>query len=69
MVVKSLPCVSQEARQVDKNIARWASVVVFKELGVLQAEFDRSELRKLAEQAKAPMALNWELPGAAWLAI
>ena len=46
MVVKCLLGVSQEARQVDKNIARWASVVVFKDLGVLQSEFDRSELRK-----------------------
>ena len=37
MVVKSLLGVSQEARQVDKNIARSDRVVVFKGLGVLQS--------------------------------
>ncbi len=46
--------VTQEARQVDKNIASAASVVVFKEPGMLQPEFERPELRKLvAEAAKA----------------
>jgi len=46
--------VTQEARQLDKNIASAASVVVFKEPGMLQPEFERPELRKLvAEAAKA----------------
>ena len=48
---QTLIFVSQEARQVDKNIASSASVVVFKELGILQPEFDRPELRKLVAQA------------------
>ena len=46
--------VTQEARQLDKNIASAASVVVFKEPGMLQPEFERPELKKLvAEAAKA----------------
>lgn len=49
---QTLIFVSQEARQVDKNIASSANVVVFKELGMLQLEFDRPELNKLANQAK-----------------
>ena len=36
--------ISQEARQVDRNITSSASVVVFKDLGMLQLEFDRPEL-------------------------
>ena len=35
----------------DKNIASAASVVVFKELGMLQLEFERPELRKLVAEA------------------
>ena len=46
-----LICVTQEARQVDKNIASAASVVVFKEPGMLQPEFERPELRKLVAEA------------------
>lgn len=44
--------VTQEARQVDKNIASSANVVVFKDLGMLQLEFDRPELNRIANQAK-----------------
>lgn len=44
--------VSQEARQVDKNIASSADVVIFKDLGILQLEFDRRELKTVATQAK-----------------
>jgi archaellum biogenesis ATPase FlaH len=44
--------VSQEARQIDKNIASSANVVIFKDLGILQLEFDRPELNKIAAQAK-----------------
>jgi hypothetical protein len=44
--------VTQEARQVDKNIASSANVVVFKDLGMLQLEFDRPELNGIANQAK-----------------
>ena len=53
---QTLLFVSQEARQVDKNIASSASVVVFKDLGVLQPEFDRSELRKLVIQASEALS-------------
>jgi hypothetical protein len=48
--------VTQEARQVDRNIASSANVVVFKDLGMLQLEFDRPELSKLAAQAREAMA-------------
>jgi hypothetical protein len=44
--------VTQEARQVDRNIASSANIIVFKDLGMLQLQFDRPELNKLATQAK-----------------
>jgi hypothetical protein len=53
---QTLIFVSQEARQVDRNIASSANVVVFKDLGMLQLEFDRPELNKLAAQAKEAFA-------------
>ena len=49
---QTLIFVTQEARQVDRNIASSASVVVFKEPGSLQLEFERRELRRIAEQAR-----------------
>ncbi|MEE9249126.1 MAG: hypothetical protein V3U79_10610 [Dehalococcoidia bacterium] len=49
---QTLIFVSQEARQVDRNIASSASVVVFKDLGMLQLEFDRPELRRLTTEAR-----------------
>ena len=49
---QTLIFVSQEARQVDRNISSSASVVVFKDLGMLQLEFDRPELRKLTTEAR-----------------
>lgn len=49
---QTLIFVSQEARQVDKNIASSANVVVFKDLGMFQLEFDRPELARIATQAK-----------------
>lgn len=48
---QTLVFVSQEARQVDRNIASSASVVVFKDLAMLQPQFDRAELNKLAARA------------------
>ena len=48
---QTLIFVSQEARQVDRNISSSASVVIFKDLGILQLEFDRPELRKLTIEA------------------
>ena len=49
---QTLIFVSQEARQVDLNIASSANLVVFKDLGILQLEFDRPELAKLATRAR-----------------
>ena len=53
---QTLIFVSQEARQVDRNIASSANVVIFKDLGILQLEFDRRELNKIAVQAKQALA-------------
>ncbi|MBA7616606.1 hypothetical protein ES703_23903 [subsurface metagenome] len=49
---QTLIFVTQEARQVDRNIASSANVVVFKDLGILQLEFDRPELNRLATEAR-----------------
>jgi len=48
---QTLIFVSQEARQVDRNIASSANVIIFKDLGILQLEFDRRELNKIAVKA------------------
>ncbi len=48
---QTLVFVSQEARQLDKNIASSANVVIFKDLGILQLEYDRRELNKIATNA------------------
>ena len=53
---QTLIFVSQESRQIDRNIASSASVVVFKELGMLQQEFERTEIRKLAIEADIAFA-------------
>ena len=50
---QTLMFISQETRQVDRNIASSANVVIFKEPGILQAEFERPELRRIAEKARA----------------
>jgi len=44
--------ITQEAGHIDKNIVGSANVLIFKELGMLQLEFDRPQLNKLATQAK-----------------
>ena len=49
---QTLIFVSQEARQVDRNISSSASVVVFKVLGMLHLELDRPELRQLPPEAR-----------------
>ena len=53
---QTLIFVSQEARQIDINIVSSADVIIFKELGILQLEFDRPELSKFAAQAKQALA-------------
>lgn len=52
----TLISVSQEARQIDKNISSPADVMIFKDLGMLQLEFDRRELRKIATKAQEAFA-------------
>ena len=54
---QTLIFISQEARQIDKNIGSSANVVIFKDLGMLQLQFDRRELTKIACQAKEALAL------------
>ncbi|GAI98374.1 unnamed protein product, partial [marine sediment metagenome] len=49
---QTLIFVTQEARQIDRNVASSANVVVFKDLGFLQLEFDRRELNKIATSAR-----------------
>jgi hypothetical protein len=49
---QTLIFVTQEARQVDRNIASSANVVLFKNPGILQHEFERPELGKLMHRAK-----------------
>jgi len=49
---QTLIFVTQEARQIDKNIASQANVVVFKEPAILQSKFERPELNDIALQAK-----------------
>lgn len=49
---QTLIFVSQESRQVDLNVSSSANVVIFKDLGLLQLEFERRELSKLAYQAR-----------------
>lgn len=53
---QTLIFVSQEARQVDKNIASSTNIIIFKDLGMLQLEFDRRELNGLATQAREAFA-------------
>lgn len=49
---QTLIFVTQESRQVDPNITSSANMIIFKEPGILQAEFDRPELNKIASNAK-----------------
>ncbi len=44
--------ITQDAGHIDKNIVSSANALVFKELGMLQIEFDRPQLNKLSTQAK-----------------
>ena len=55
---QTLLFVSQEARQVDKNIASTASVLLIKDLGILQLEFDRPELKKVLAMAQEALDLQ-----------
>ena len=48
--------VSQESRQVDRNVASSANVVIFKDPGMLQPEFERPEIRRIAFQAQEALA-------------
>ena len=48
--------VTQESRSIDKNIASSANVIIFKEPGILQSEFERPELNHLAKKASEAFA-------------
>ncbi len=50
---QTLIFVTQEARQIDKNIASQANVIIFKEPAILQLKFDRPELNDIAIRAKS----------------
>ncbi len=49
---QTLIFVTQEARQIDKNIASQANVVIFKEPAILQSKFERPELNDIVARAK-----------------
>jgi len=49
--------VTQESRSIDKNIASSANVIIFKEPGILQSEFERPELNHIAKKASVAFAL------------
>lgn len=53
---QTLIFVSQEARQIDINIVGAADVIIFKDLGLLQLQFDRPGLNQLATKAKDAFA-------------
>ena len=53
---QTLIFVTQEARQIDRNVASSSNVVIFKDLGMLQLEFDRRELNKIAANAQQAFA-------------
>jgi len=53
---QTLIFVTQEARQVDRNIVSAANAIIFKDLGVLQIAFERPELERLAAEARQAFA-------------
>ena len=53
---QTLIFVTQEGRQVDKNIVSSADIIISKNPGILQSEFERRELRKMAEEARRMFA-------------
>ena len=53
---QTLIFVAQEGRQIDKNIVSSADIIIFKSPGILQPEFERRELRRIAEEAKRMFA-------------
>jgi hypothetical protein len=53
--------VSQESSQIDRNILSAADVIIFKELGMLQTNFDRRELREITKEAeRAFKTVKWD---------
>ena len=48
---QTLIFVTQESGQIDRNILSSADVIIFKEPGILQPRFDRSELRAIGAEA------------------
>jgi hypothetical protein len=50
--IQTLIFVVPEGRQLDKNVESSANVIIFKEPGLLQIQFERPELREIAKKAK-----------------
>ena len=50
---QTLIFVAQEGRHVDLNIVSASNVIVFKEPGAIQLQFERAEIRHIAEKARA----------------
>lgn len=48
---QTLIFITQESGHIDRNILSGADVIIFKEPGILQSRFDRSELRTIAAEA------------------
>lgn len=53
---QTLIFVTQEARQVDRNVASSADIIIFKEPGRWQAKYERPELNDMAVEAKQAFA-------------
>jgi ribosomal protein L13E len=49
---QTLIFITQEARQVDKNIASSANVIIVKNPGILQVEFERPQFRRILAEAQ-----------------
>jgi hypothetical protein len=49
---QTLIFITQEARQVDKNIASSANVIIIKNPGILQVEFERTQFRRILAEAQ-----------------
>ena len=58
--------ISQEARQIDKNIASSADIIIVKNPSILQLEFERGELRKILEEAQREFAVIAEKDRVKW---
>jgi hypothetical protein len=49
---QTLIFITQEARQLDKNVASSANIIIVKNPGILQSEFERTQFRKIIAEAQ-----------------